>query len=103
MSRIEELEQRISEMLAANAAAAEVFLQVIDLVKEYEDTFNSAIEIRRDNLAFVIIAVKSFLDILESIDEDLTFAAQCLYRAMETGEVVREEAVISGEKIEEAE
>ena len=56
MSRIEELEQRISEMLAADAGAAEVFFPIIDLVKEYEDTFNSAIEIRRDNLAYVIIA-----------------------------------------------
>lgn len=91
MSRITELEQRISEMLAADAGGAEVFFQIIDLVKEYEDTFNSAIEIRRDNLAYVIIAVKRFLDILVSIDEDITLAAQCLYRVMATGKVVREE------------
>lgn len=91
MSRIEELEQRISEMLAADAGADAVFCQIKDLVKEYEIALNRAIEIRKDNLACVIIAVKHFLGILESLDENLTMAAQCLYRAMEIEESVPEE------------
>ena len=91
MSRIKELEQRISEMLAADAGADAVFCQIKDLVKEYEKTLNSSIEIREDNLAYVIIAVKRFLDILESIDEASTIAAQCFYRAIRIEESVIEE------------
>ena len=91
MSRIKELEQRISEMLDADAGADETFCQIKNLVREYEKTLNSAIEIRRDNLAYVIIAVKHFLGNLESLNEDLTLAAQCLYRAMKIEESVQEE------------
>lgn len=89
MSRIEELEQRISEMLAADAGAEEIFCQIKEVVKEYEKTLNSAIEVRKDNLAYVIIAAKCFLDILESLNEDLTIAAQCIYRAMEIEKACR--------------
>lgn len=91
MSRIEELEQRISEMLAADAGAEETFCQIKDLATEYEKTLNSAIEIRKDNLAYVIVAVKRFLDILESLDEDLTMAAQFFYSAMVIEKSVQEE------------
>lgn len=91
MSRINELEQRISEMLAADAGADETFCQIKDLVKEYEKALNSAIEIRRDNLAYVIMAVKHFLGILESIDGNLTMAAQFLYRALKIEESMQEE------------
>ena len=89
MSRIEELELRISEMLAADAGAEETFCPIKDLVKEYEKALNRAIEIRRDNLAYVIIATKYFLGILESLDKNLTFAAQCLYRAFEIDKIVQ--------------
>lgn len=91
MSRIKELEQRISEMLAADAAAEATFCLIKDLVKEYEIKLNRAIEIRRDNLAYVIVAVKYFLGILESLDEDLTMAAQFFYSAMVIGKSVQEE------------
>lgn len=91
MTRIKELEQRISEMLDADAGADAVFRQIKDLVKEYEKTLNRAIEIRGDNLAYVIIAVTYFLGILESLDENLTKAAQCFYRAMELEKIVQEE------------
>lgn len=103
MSRIEEMEQRMSEMLAARAGTEATYCQIKELVKEYEKTLNSAIEISKDNLAYVIVAVKRFLDILENINGDLTMAAQVLYRAIRIGESVQEEAVISGEKFEEAE
>lgn len=91
MSRIEELEQRISEMLAARAGTEATYCQIKELVKEYEKTLNSAIEISKDNLAYVIVAVKRFLDILENINGDLTMAAQVLYRAMEIEATVQEE------------
>lgn len=91
MSRIKELEQRISEMLNANAGAEETFCQIIDLAAEYEKTLNRAIEIRKDNLAYVIVAVKRFLDSLESLDEDLTMAAQFFYSAMVIEKSAQEE------------
>lgn len=91
MSRIKELEQRISEMLNADAGAEATFCLIKDLAAEYEKTLNRAIEIRKDNLAYVIIAVKYFLGILESLDEDLTIAAQVLFRAMEIEKSLPEE------------